>query len=111
MNKNKLIRELNDAFIEILSKDKANEYAKYVRAINKDLLANIDKLDAAKVKSIVESYSVNVKDTAFLFMILSAITMIVNNKRMTKKEKLPLAPILGVLAIYSLRNPIFNIVL
>lgn len=105
MNKNKLIRELNDAFIEILSKVKHNEYVKYVRDINKDLLANVDKLDVAKVKSIVESYSVNVKDTAFLFMILSAVTMIVNKKRMTKKEKLPLAPILGVLGIYSLKNP------
>jgi DNA-binding transcriptional MerR regulator len=105
MNKNKLIDEINEAFIQISTQNKSRAYAKYLREINSELIKNVGDLTSAKVKSIVMSAKLNIDDTALLFMILSAITVIVNKGRMTKKEKLPLLPILGVLAIYSIANP------
>ncbi len=103
--KRKLIDEINEAFIEILAREQNKRYAKYVRDINKELLANVENLSASKVKSIVESKSINIEDSSFLFMILSAITLILENQRLTKEQKLPLLPIIAVLGIYSITRP------
>lgn len=105
MNKNKLIDEINEAFMEISTKEKSRAYAKYLREINGELIKNVGGLNSTKVKSIVMNAKLNIDDTALLFMILSAITVIVNKGHMTKKEKLPLAPILGILGIYSISRP------
>jgi len=105
MNKNKLIDEINEAFMEVSTKEKSKAYAKYLREINNELINNIKVLDASKVKSIVMGAKLNIEDTALLFMILSAITIIVSKGRMTKKEKSPLLPIIAVMGIYSITQP------
>lgn len=103
--KNKLIENINEAFITIASKNKSMAYAKYLNEINREMLKDVENLNAAKVKSIVEGAKLNIDDTALLFMILSAITLIVSNQQLTKKEKLPLLPILAIIGIYKITSP------
>lgn len=104
-NKLKLLDKINDAFIIVAEQDKNKEYSRYLKSINREIIKNIDNLDSAKIKSIVMAQRFNIKDTVLLFAILNAITLIVNNKRLTAKEKKSLAPVIAILGIYSLAQP------
>lgn len=101
----KLVDAINDAFIEIIAQEKNKEYSKYLKAINREIVANIDTITSEKIKEIVNSQKINIKDTVLLFTVLNAITVILNNKRLTRKEKKEFEPILAVMAIYSIRKP------
>lgn len=103
--KRKLIDDITEAFISIMAKNKSREYQIYLNKINRDVIANVEKLDAAKLKNIINKYSIDVKDSVLLFTVLSAITDILNNQRMTKKEKLPLLPIIAIMGVYSILKP------
>lgn len=103
--KRKLIDDINEAFISIAAKNKSRSYSKYLNEINREMLNNIENLDARKVKSIIDNASLKIDDTALLFMILSAITLLISNQRLTKKEKLPLLPIIAVMGIYKITKP------
>ena len=103
--KNKLLEDINNAFVSVLAKNKNRSYTIYLNQINKELTDNIDKLDSAKVKEIVGNAKLNVDDTALLFMVLSAITLLVNNQRMREKDKVALAPIIAIMGIYTILKP------
>ena len=105
MKNSQLIDKLNDVFITIAAQEKNEQYATYLKSINREIIANIDTLDSAKVKSIVMSKKFDIKDSVLLFAILNAITLILNNRKLTKKEKTNLAPVLAIIAIYSLNKP------
>ena len=103
MAKNR-IDAINDAFIEVLMQSSAKGYEEYIRSINRELIANVDKLTPSKVKSIIQGAKINVDDIALLFLIQNAILLIVT-KKPTKKQREPLLPIIALLGIYSLNNP------
>jgi len=103
MAKNK-IDQINDAFIAILTKEKAKGYEKYIRSIRKEMVDNVDKLTPTKVKQIIQSAKINLDDVALLFIIQNAILLIVG-KKLKKKERRSLAPIIALLALYSIKNP------
>ena len=101
----RIIDEINAAFIDILAKDKAKEYKKYFNSINKELIANVENLNADKVKQIVNNASININDSALLFMLLSAITTIIFNQRLDRKQRQSLSPIIAIIGIYTITRP------
>ena len=98
------VDQINDAFIQVLSKRNAKKYSKYIKAINTEMINNIESLDSAKVKSIVQGQKFNIDDIALLFVIQNIILMIVG-KRVSKKDKIRFAPIIAILGIYSIKKP------
>lgn len=104
MAKKNKIDEINDAFIEILAKENAKGYEEYIKSINRELIENIESLDASKTKRIIKNAKINVDDIALLFMIQNAVLLIIG-KRLTKKEKTPLMPIIALIGLYSINNP------
>lgn len=100
-----LLDKINDAFIQVALEEKNKVYAKYLRAINLEIRKNVNSLNSTKIKEIVMSQKINIKDSVLLFTVLEAITNIVNNQRLSKKEKNNLLPILAILGVYSLTRP------
>lgn len=105
MTKNELIDQINDAFISIIAKENNKQYGLYLKRINKKIIDNVDDLTPSKLKAIVNSENVNIKNSVLLFSVLNAILLIMNNKKLTKKEKDNLAPIIAVLGIYAITRP------
>jgi len=103
MAKNK-VDQINDAFIEILAKQNAKGYEQYIRSINQELIKNVESLTPEKVKKIISNAKIDVDDIALLFIIQNAILMIVG-KRVNKKQRRSLLPIVGLLGLYSIKNP------
>lgn len=99
------IDQINDAFIEVLTKENATQYTKYIKEINKELIANIDNLTADKVKTIIKGAKINIDDIALLFMLQSAILLVINKKTPRKKLDKSLLPIIALVGLYSLRRP------
>jgi len=99
------VDQINDAFIEVLTKENSKQYANYIKAINRELINNVDKLTPTKVKEIIKSAKINIDDIALLFVIQNAILMIVGRKVPKKKLDSSLLPIIAVLGYYSLRRP------
>ncbi len=99
-----LQEQLNNAFVDLVSKEQNEQYAKYLRSITRELIDNIDNLTNDKIKSIVSKQQVNIKDTVLLFAILSAVTSILNNT-LTKKEKVAYTPIIALMGLYSVKRP------
>lgn len=104
MAKNK-VDQINDAFIEVMTKENSKQYSQYIKSINRELIANVDKLNASKVKSIIKNAKINIDDIALLFIIQNAVLLIVGKQATTKKERKPLLPILALLSLYSLKRP------
>lgn len=104
MSKQKLIDQINDAFIKVAYENNSKEYARYIKAINKDLIANIDTLTQEKAKQIINSQKLNINDIALLFVIQNIVIEIINKPRQAKKNK-SIAPLLVILGMYSLSNP------
>ncbi len=103
MAKNK-VDQINDAFIKILSRENSRQYAEYIKAINREMINNIDNLTTAKVKEIIRGAKINIDDIALLFVIQNAILLIVG-KKMTKAQRLSIAPIIVLMGMYSLKRP------
>jgi hypothetical protein len=104
LSKAKQIDAINDAFIKVLSKENASAFTSYIKAINKELIDNIDNLTPQKVKSIIDSHTPNITSVALLFTIQNAIIQIINAPRQAKNNA-SILPVLAILGIYSLRNP------
>ncbi len=102
--KNK-IDQINDAFIEVLTKENARKYSEYIKAINREMIENVDSLTPAKVKEIVKSVEFNVDDIALLFVIQNAIILILQKDRPKSKMDKSLLPIIAVMGLYSLKKP------
>lgn len=98
------VDQINDAFISVLTKSSAKGYEQYIKSINKELIDNVDSLTPAKVKDIIANAKLNVDNIALLFLIQSAVLLIVN-KKMSKVDKLALAPIIALTDMYSLKRP------
>jgi hypothetical protein len=99
------VDQINDAFIKVLTKENSKQYARYIRAINKEMIDNVDNLTPDKVKSIIKGAKINVDDIALLFIIQNAILLIVGKKIPRKKMDISILPIVAVLAMYSLKRP------
>ncbi len=97
------VEQINDAFIEILTKENSRQYAQYIKSTNRELIDNIDDLSPSKVKQIVKNAKVNIDDIALLFMIQNAVLLIV--AKQDKKKDNSLLPIIAIIGLYSLKNP------
>lgn len=104
MAKNK-IDQINDAFIEILTKETSKGYENYLKSIRREMINDIDSLTPAKVKSIIQRSKIDLNNVTLLFMIQNAVLAIVNRKKPTPKQRKSLLPIIALLGIYSLNNP------
>lgn len=99
-----LQEQLNNAFVDIAAELGNKEYARYLRAIQRDLINEIDTVTSGRIKEIVMSHKINVKDSVLLFSVLEAVTKILNGK-LTRKEKTAYTPIIALMGIYSVRRP------
>ena len=98
------VDQINDAFIKILGKENSKQYAEYIKSINRELIANVDNLTPAKVKSIIKGAKIDIDDIALLFIIQNAILLIVG-KKVKKKDRTALLPIIALMGLYSLKRP------
>lgn len=101
----KLIEEVNNAFIEFIRDYRGSRFTSYFKEINKKIIDDIDNLTPNRVAQIVQETDINVDDVAIFSLILGAITTILENKRLDKKQREALAPIIIVAGAYSLSNP------
>ena len=99
-----LQEQINEAFIEVANEYKESEYATYLRAINREVIANIDNLTIDKVNEIVNR-QIGIKETVILFSILSAITTILNNNKTDTKQRESILPVLAIMGLYSVSRP------
>lgn len=99
-----LQEQLNNAFIDIAAELGNEEYARYLRAIQRDLINEIDTVTSSRIKEIVMSHKINIKNSVLLFSILEAVTRILNGN-LTRKEKTAYTPIIALMGIYSVRRP------
>lgn len=97
------VDQINDAFIEILTKENSKQYADYIKSINRELIDNIDDLSPSKVKQIVKNAKINIDDIALLFIIQNAVLLVVGKQ--VKKKDTSLLPIIAIIGLYSLKNP------
>lgn len=97
------IEQINDAFIEVLKKRYSDKYVKYIKQIQRELVANIETLTQAKVKAIIRNAKINIDDVVTLLMIQSAVLMTLNKPKKQVDENL--IPILGIVGLYSLKKP------
>ena len=104
MSKQKLIDQLNDAFIAIAMEKNSKAYVDYIKAINIELIDNVESLTPAKVKSIIASQTLNITDLALLFAIQNTVIELVNKPRQVKKNDNALA-IVGLIGLYSITKP------
>jgi hypothetical protein len=104
-NRRKLIEEVNNAFIEFIRDYRDSRFTSYFKEINKKIIADIENLTPNRVAQIVQETDLNVEDIAIYSALLGAITTILENKRLNKKQRENLAPILIVAGAYSLSNP------
>lgn len=97
------VEQINDAFIEVLKKRYSLKYVRYIKAIQREIVANIETLTADKVKHIVQDAKINIDNIVVLLMIQSAVLMTLNKPK--KQVDQSLLPILAVVGIYSLKKP------
>ena len=100
-----LIEEINNAFIEFIRDYRGSRFTKYFKEINKKIIDDIDNLTPNRVAQIVQETDINVDDVAIFSLILGSITTIIENKRLDRKQRQALEPILLVAGVYSLNNP------
>jgi CxxC motif-containing protein len=99
-----LIDKINDAFIKIMVEENSKGYEKYIKAVNKEFIENIDNLNAEKVREILARNKLNIDNTIILFMIQNAILLILQAPK--KAQNNPnLFPIVALAGMYSLSNP------
>ena len=103
----KLIDEINDAFIDFIVEYRGKRYADVMRAINREMIDNVEVLSPEMVRTIIERETAefNPEDVAVFGLLLGAITAILENQRMTAKQRESIAPILAFMGLYSLANP------
>ncbi len=101
--KNKLIDNINEAFVNFLKEWRGRRYSEVVRKINADIIDNIDNINASKVRDIVDKYTseIKIEDVAIFTMLLSGITAIINKPRERRDE---LLAIIGVMSLFSIAN-------
>jgi|LGOV01.1.fsa_nt_gb hypothetical protein len=99
------VEQINDAFMEILVKENAKKYSKYLKEINKQLIENVETLTASKVKSIISSVKLDIDDIVMLLMLQSAILIVIDKRIPRKKLDKSLLPLLAVVGMYSLKRP------
>ena len=99
------VDQINDAFIEILTKENAKGYTEYIKSINRELAQNVNSLTPSKVKSIIKGAKINIDDIALLFVIQNAVLLIMSRDKPTPKQRKSLLPIVALLGIYSLKKP------
>jgi hypothetical protein len=100
----KLIDKINDAFISILVRDKSEAYNEYIRSINREMIDNIDTLDAKKAKQIIRSQKLNIDDVVLLFTIQNAVLLILEDRKRAKRNP-DLTPVFILMGMYKLSNP------
>lgn len=104
-NKNSLIDSINDAFVSVIKDKSAKGYENYIKSINRELIDNVDSLTPTKVRSIINNQKINIDSVILLFIIQNAIILLLNNPRMSKKDKQPLLPIIALMGVYSIKRP------
>jgi hypothetical protein len=99
------IDQINDAFIKILTEENALPYAKYIKAIRKEMIDNADNLTASKVKQIIKGAKINIDNIVLLFTLQSAILLVLDKSKPRKSLDTSLLPIVALIGMYSLKRP------
>ena len=100
----KLIDRINDAFISVLVQENSKQYSEYIKAVNREMIDNVENLTADKVKQILSKQDLNIDNIALLFTIQNSIILILEDRKRAKKNK-SLLPAIALLGMYSLSNP------
>jgi len=99
------VEQINDAFIKILTEENAQQYSQYIKAINRELINNIEDLTASKVKSIIKNAKINIDDMVLLFTLQSAILLVLDKSKPKKSLDSSLLPLYALIGMYSLKRP------
>lgn len=99
-----LIDRINDSFISLMVQEKSKAYASYIKAINRQLIDEIDGLNAKRVREIVRNQDINIDDVMLLFAIQNAVILILENRQEAKKND-KITPILVVMGMYTIAKP------
>ena len=103
-NKSK-IDQINDAFIKILTEENATQYVKYIKSIRKQMIDDIENLNANRVKQIIKSAEINIDNIVLLFTLQSAILLVLDKSKPRKSLDSSLIPIIALIGMYSLKRP------
>ena len=103
-NKSK-IDQINDAFIKVLTEENATQYVKYIKSIRKQMIDDIENLDANRVKQIIKSAEINIDNIVLLFTLQSAILLVLDKSKPKKTLDPSLFPIIALVGMYSLKRP------
>lgn len=93
MNK---VDKLNNAFLTIVQEDTAEQ-----RQINKEII-----VDKKEIKQAVNDNSKSIKRDARFYLLMGAITAIIEHRKLTAKEQVKYAPVIAVTKMYSTKLPI-----
>ena len=99
------IDQINDAFIKVLTEENATQYVKYIKQIRTEMINDIDKLDANRVKQIVKGAKINIDNIVLLFTLQSAILLVLDKSKPRKSLDTSLFPIIALIGMYSLKRP------
>ena len=103
-NKSK-IDQINDAFIKVLTEENAQQYVKYIKSIRKQMIDDIENLNANRVKQIIKSAEINIDNIVLLFTLQSAILLVLDKSKPRKSLDTSLIPIIALVGMYSLKRP------
>lgn len=103
MANERLIKNINDAFLKVLTEENAKQYEQYFKKVNREMIKNVDNLNANKVKQILKEVKINVNNAVDIMLLQSTIVLALQDKRKAKKNP-NLLPALLMLGMYSTRN-------
>jgi hypothetical protein len=106
-NRKKLIDEINSAFIEFIKNYRGKRYTKIFKEINQEIIDRRGLISQDEIRRLIERKvkDVNFEDIAVFSLLLGSITTIMENRRLARKQKEQLAPIIAAIAVYSIARP------
>lgn len=105
--KRQLIDKINDAFIEFMRDYRGTRYIQYFKKINNAIIDQGGFVSPNEIRRIVEqeTNSLNLEDFAVFSLLIGTITSIIENQRMSKKQRDNLLPVIAIASVYSLSSP------
>lgn len=105
--KRQLIDKINDAFISFMRDFRGTRYIEYFKRINNQIIEREGLITEREIRTIVEQETndLNLEDFAIFSLLIGSITAIIENQRMSKRQRENLLPIVTVASIYSLSSP------
>ena len=105
--KKRLIDDINDAFVEFIKDYRGARYTKIFKEINREIINRRGLMSRDEIRRLINEKvrDVNFEDVAVFSLLLGSITTIMQNRRLDRRQKEQLAPVIATVGIYSLTRP------